>query len=317
MGKIFDALTKSGAAKQAPTARAEHWVDEDQFSAAEVVDLFEEDQHPPGPALPLRAESAGRIPSSKITDQNLEVQYDEDRLNKNLVTFFRPHAFEAEQFKILRTTILHHMPAGALRTIMITSAVPGEGKSFVAANLAASIAQNIKEHVLLMDCDIRKPCLHTRLGYGAGPGLSEYLTDGRPLTSLLLKTAIPKLTLLPAGRSPRNPSELLSSERMFGLIEEAKQRYSDRYIVIDAPPANLTAEAGAIARQVDGILLVIKYGSTPRDLVAGIVETLGKESILGVVLNRITTPLSSYYGYGKYGKYYSKYHPQKRTFFKR
>jgi len=305
LGKIFDALKKSGADKQIPAARG-HRADSAQPMPAEIVDLFEADPQPPRPASPFRDGSSKRSLPSGVAERSFGKRYADDRLHKNLVTFNRPQAFDAEQFKILRTTILHRLSAKAMRTIMVTSALPGEGKSFVSANLAISIAQNIKEHVLLMDCDIRKPCLHTRFGFGREPGLSEYLADGLPLTDLLLKTVVPKLTLLPAGQPTFNPSELLSSERMSGLIEEVRKRYSDRYIMIDAPPTSLTAEGGALARQVDGVLLVIKYGGTPRDMISNLVETLGPDKIFGVVLNRINTPLSSYYGYGKYGKYYSK-----------
>ncbi len=244
MGKIFDALKKSGAGKQTSAARG-HKADGAQPRPAEVVDLFEEDPQPPSPALPISCESTGPALPSEVAGRSLGTRYAADRISKTLVTIFKPHTSDAEQFKILRTRILNRQSAKAIRTILVTSALPGEGKSFVAANLAVSIAQSIKEQVLLIDCDLRQPCLHTLFGFGHEPGLSEYLADGLPLTDLLLKTAVAKLTLLPSGKPAANPSELLSSERMFGLIKEVRQRYSDRYIVIDAPPINLTAEGGA------------------------------------------------------------------------
>ena len=115
-----------------------------------------------------------------------------------------------------------------------------------------------------------------------------------------------KLTVLPGGRAPHNPAELLSSKKMSELLVEVKERYADRYIIIDSPPPQLTAETAAIARQVDGVIVVIKYGSTPKDLVADLVEIIGKEKILGCVLNWFDLKTSSYYGYGKYAKYYRK-----------
>ena len=200
------------------------------------------------------------------------------------------------------------------RSIMVTSAVPGEGKSFVAANLAISIAQSIQEHVLIIDSDMRVPSIHRQFGFDDIPGLSEYLANGTPLSMLLQKTKVDKLSILPAGKPPHNPAELLSSQRMSKLLEEVRERYSDRYIIIDSPPPKLTAEANALARQVDGILLIVKYGSTPRDMVSDLIELLGKEKILGVVFNRVDMRLSNYLAYkryakyGKNGKYYTKYH---------
>ncbi len=146
-------------------------------------------------------------------------------------------------------------------------------------------------------------------GFEDVPGLREHLTRGIPLTSLLLKTEIDKLTILPAGEPPHNPAELLSSKEMMELIGQVSKRYEDRYVIIDSPPPHLTAETKALASRVDGIVIVVGYGRTPRELVEEIVENLGKEKIIGVVLNRFDTQSSRYYGYSKYGKYgkYGRY----------
>jgi exopolysaccharide/PEP-CTERM locus tyrosine autokinase len=214
-----------------------------------------------------------------------------------------PQSIEYEMFKILRGNILFPAEGEPPRSILITSALPSEGKSFVAANLAVSIAQNINEHVLLMDCDIRRPCIHTIFGYSEAPGLTEFLNQRASLTDVLLKTSVKKLTLLPAGNPPKNPAELLSSKEMTSLMDEVKQRYPDRHIIIDSPPPQLTAETNAIARRVDGVILVVKYGRTPRDMVAEMIESIGREKVLGVVMNWFDLRASSYYGYGKYSKY--------------
>jgi protein-tyrosine kinase len=232
--------------------------------------------------------------------------YEHAKINECLVTLLNPDSFEAEQFKILRTNLLFPVSGSPPRTIMVTSAVPGEGKSFVSANLAISIAKGIDEHVLLIDCDIRRPCLHTRFGFDDVRGLSDYLADGASISSVLLKTRLKKLTMLPAGKPYNNPSELLTSERMSALLKEAKKRYKDRYIIIDSPPPKLTAESSAIARQVDGIILVVKYGSTNRELVSDLINIIGKEKILGVIINWFDMRSSPYYEYGKYNKYYTK-----------
>ena len=228
------------------------------------------------------------------------------KFGRNLITMTDPRSFEAEQFKILRTNILFPQSGQPPRVIMVTSAIPGEGKSFVAANLAASIAQNIDDHVLLMDCDLRLPTINQLFGISQPAGLSEYLSGDVDLSTLLIKTGINKLSILPGGNPPKNPAELLSSEQMAMLIKEVKNRYQDRYVILDSAPPRLTSETSAIAKHADGILLVVSYGITERDAVLELVEMLGKDQIIGVVFNRFDLMTSKYYGYGKYNKY-SKY----------
>jgi exopolysaccharide/PEP-CTERM locus tyrosine autokinase len=238
------------------------------------------------------------------------VLYDDNHIDKNMVTLLKPHSFEAEQFKILRTNLLFPSSGRSPRTIMVTSAVPDEGKSLIAANLAVSIAQSIQEYVLLIDCDIRRPCIHTQFGFGDVPGLSDHLSKGIPVSSLILKTIVNKLSILPGGTLLHNPSELVSSQQMSKLLQEVKYRYSDRFIVMDSPPPKLTAEASALSRQVDGVLLVIEYGRTSREMVLDLVNTIGKEKIIGVVFNKLDMRFAHYYGLGKYktySKYYKKY----------
>jgi exopolysaccharide/PEP-CTERM locus tyrosine autokinase len=233
-----------------------------------------------------------------------------NKLDSNLITIFSPQSFVAEQFRMLRTQLLFPISGNRPRSIMVTSALPGEGKSFISANLAASLAQNINEHVLAIDCDIRRPTVHKCFGLGDGPGLSDYLSGNILLSSLLHGTVVDKLKILPGGSPVKNPAELLSSRKMTDLFHELTSRYGDRYLIIDSPPPKLTSETKVISRHVDGILLVVKYRSTPRKLVADITETLGKEKILGVVFNMCDFKSTSY-NYGKYGKY-SKYYESGR-----
>jgi len=222
-------------------------------------------------------------------------------VDASLVTVTRPHSAEAEQFRQLKNTILFPEKGEPPRTIMVTSASPSEGKSFVSSNLAVSIAQSIDEYVLLMDCDLRKPSIHSRFGYSEIDGLSEYLSSAKPLSSLLVKTFLDKLTILPGGTIPSNPSELLSSEQMRRLLHEVRLRYSDRYIIIDTPPPSMTSETNALARQVDAVIIVIREGMTRVKDVQNIIDIYGKEKIFGVVKN-FSKPKSRYgYAYEKYG----------------
>ena len=118
--------------------------------------------------------------------------------------------------------------------LLVTSALPGEGKSFVASNLALTIAQNIDKHVLLIDCDMRRPTVHRIFGYENLPGLSNYLLGDATLPELLIRTGNNHLSILPGGPAPSNPAELVSSNRMLALLREVRSRYDDRYIIIDS-----------------------------------------------------------------------------------
>lgn len=221
-------------------------------------------------------------------------------IDRTLVTYHQPRSNEAEQFKILRTNLLYPVSGSPPRTILVTSAAPGDGKSFAASNLAVSIAMNINRHVLLIDADLRKPDLHRRFGFGEVPGLGDYLARGVPLPRLLQKTAVEKLTLLPAGTPPENPSELVSSERMAGLLAEVAGRYQDRLIVVDAPPLAIAAESGVLARQVDGILVVIRHRRTRREELKNLLSRVQEEKLLGCFINGIEKRSMRYYGYYPY-----------------
>ncbi len=278
MGKIHDALTKSDKENKAATVT-------EKPSTFKVYD---------------------RKDKKKESSDVIRTIFKKKDVDKNIVSLLEPQSFEAEQFKHLRTNILFPVSGKPPRSIMVTSSVPGEGKSFVASNLAVSIAQNIDQHVLLMDCDLRKATVHKNFGFDEVDGLSEYLSQKTPLSSLLLKTDINKMTILPGGKPPNNPAEIMSSTKMSDLLKEVKTRYNDRYIIIDSPPPHLTSETSVIARQVDGILLVVKAGSTKRELVEELLEMMGKEKVLGVVLNWFDINSIKNYGYNKHSMYGKK-----------
>lgn len=231
-------------------------------------------------------------------------------LDPSIVAYLKPHSQEAEQFRLLKTSILFPDGGDSPRTILVTSAAPGEGKSFIAANLAACMAMSIDEYVLLIDCDLRRPSVHKLFGFPDDtPGLTEYLTKDAPLSGLLQKTEVNKLTLLLCGIPPLNPYELVSSEQMRKLIREVKSRYSDRYIIIDSPPPYITAETNALAKLVDAIIIVVKTGETKKEAVQDLVDTYGKKKILGVVKNFAEKSLGHHYKYAYgYGYNYKKKH---------
>ena len=310
MGKFFEALKKSdeGHVAPKPVEIADSEMDDIKHTSAITDDDSLRSVQPDlEKSAPLDA-GPDLVPTEISTPKPepyvARPVYTHHALDKNLVAHHNPQSFEAEQFRMLRTNIM--FPAEGKpspRTILVTSALPGEGKSFVSSNLALTIAQNIDKHVLLIDCDMRRPTVHKLFGYENVPGLSNYLTGERALQDLLIKTGNNHLSILPGGPVPPNPAELLSSNRMLALLREVRARYDDRYIIIDSPPPHLTAESKALAQFVDGIILVLKLGQTDRNLVSELVGKFQKEKILGVVANWLNRRSTVFYGSGKYTKY--------------
>ena len=209
-----------------------------------------------------------------------------------------------EIFKTLRSQILHPLDGRKVpKSIMVASSVPKEGKSFLTANLGISIANGMDQHCLLVDCDLRHPTLARSLGIETKYGLVNYLRDQVDLAGLIVKTSIPKLSILPSGNKPNNPAELLSSSRMHTFIKEVSNRYEDRVIIFDSPPMLMAAESLVLAGQVDAIILVVRRGRAKKHEVEKFITTVDKNKILGIVFN---DHISNYldksvveaYGYG-------------------
>jgi capsular exopolysaccharide synthesis family protein len=219
----------------------------------------------------------------------------EDRSTYGAGTYIAgPNTIAAEEFRKLRTLIFHTSRSKPMRTLLVTSAAPGEGKSTVAINLALAIALGVKERALLVDCDLRNPHKNPLLKGNTTPGLSDYLTDKLKPEDLTVKTETPKLSVLPSGSRTLNAAELLGSEEMRNLIETLKVQDAHRYIIIDSPPIIVTTEPVILSEMVDGIILVVLAAKTPRDLVQRAIESIEKEKILGIVLNQIKPEPSSY-----------------------
>jgi protein-tyrosine kinase len=225
--------------------------------------------------------------------------------------FFESGSLAAEQFRKLRTYLLKLQP---LNTIMVTSALQGEGKTFVSANLAVGIAFDLHMHALLVECDMRNPSVGKQFGLSNGKGLSDYLTGSESMPDLITSTKIEKLNVIQGGRIPMNPAELIGSKKMEAMIEEIKSRYEDRFIIFDTTPILATAEPEIMAKWVDGIILVVKAGATPRETVQQAINILGKEKLLGIILNNVGFKSSGLFKryFGSNGYYHSYgYRPPK------
>ena len=226
----------------------------------------------------------------------------EQRFSDSLIMLSSPDSADAETFKVLRGQILFPKDRKVPRSMLVTSTFPAEGKSYVAANLAATLALSIDEYVLLVDTDLRRPRLHRMFGYSKVQGLHEYLLGGCKLEELVLKSGIDKLSILPAGKPPRNPTELLSSSMMVKFLDEVKERYQDRFVIIDSPPSNVATEGKFLAQYVDGIIFVVMANKTPRKDIEKAIDNLGRDKILGIVFNGYEQVRKNYYRY--YDRYY-------------
>ena len=192
----------------------------------------------------------------------------------------------AESFRVLRSKILLPQDGRpAPKTIMVTSALPQEGKTFVSANLGIALAQGLDQHSLIVDCDLRAPSLAQHFGIPFERGLVDYLKGSKELPTLLQKTSLAKLSILASGLPPGNPAELLGSARMQNLVEEMASRYPDRYVIFDTPPLQVASETKVLSRAVDGVVLVVRQGLSSRTLIDRFISDIGKEKIIGVIFN--------------------------------
>jgi len=214
-------------------------------------------------------------------------------LKKNKVISFFKESAAADQIKILRTQVLNRLKEIGGNSLLVTSANPGEGKTFTSINLGVSIAQELDRTVLLVDADLRHPSIHHYdfandfFGVEISKGLSDYLLGQVEIQDVLLNPGVPKLSILPAGHSLPNSAEVLGSPRMELLVEEMKKRYSaDRILIFDSPSVLTCTDAVVLSRFVDGILVVVEEEkTTPNDLRRAM-ELLNNKPVLGTVLNK-------------------------------
>ena len=203
-----------------------------------------------------------------------------------------------EEYNKLRSTIIALTKGEKFHnTIMVTSTVSEEGKSMTALNLAISLAKEQDHTVLLVDTDLRRPSVHKYLDIEPEIGLVHCLRDNVPLENALIKTGVGKLVILPAGEAVKDPVDMLSSNRMRGIIKELKERYPERYVIFDTPPAMPFADAGVLANMVDATLYVVREGKAKIEDVHKVIDDFKQHNLLGVVYNDAHTLLKrqSYY----------------------
>jgi protein-tyrosine kinase len=204
-------------------------------------------------------------------------------LNPLLVAGLAPKSLAAEQYRSLRTRLAQMEGSSGLRTVLITSPQKGEGKSVTASNLALTMAQELQRRVVLVEADLRKPSLQHLFGLPPRPGLAEYLTGAAELQDVMQFVPEHNLTLLTAGTAPLNPAELLGSTAMRRLLDHLRTRF-DR-VILDTPPVLPLADVAILAPLVDGSLIVVRAGVTPKPAIENALRAFDSSRLLGVVLN--------------------------------
>jgi protein-tyrosine kinase len=203
-----------------------------------------------------------------------------------------------EQYRRLAATLHHAQASHGLKVVMVTSALVGEGKTLTASNLALTLSESYKKNVLLIDGDLRRPALHTLFRVESSPGLSEGLTASDD-QRLAVRQISPRLGVLTAGRPSADPIASLTSTRMQRVVEEAREAFD--WVIIDTPPVALLPDTNLLVSIADGALLVVRAGSTPWDLAQRAVNAVGRDRVLGVVLNHAEEPSkATSYAYDAY-----------------
>lgn len=225
--------------------------------------------------------------------------------SKGFVTPDAARTRVADEFRVLKRPLIENLGgnvAGRVERanrIMITSALPGEGKSFTALNLALSMASEMDSTVLLIDADVVQQSVGALLDVADRPGLMDVLSSpGVDLGDALIRTSIPKLVVLPAGRAHPQATEFLASQAMARLVDQMATRYPDRILIFDSPPLVVTTEARVLATHMGQIVLVVEADRTTRGALASAVSALESCPVVMTVLNKATSNALGGYGYG-------------------
>jgi len=303
MSRIHEALKKSAQEKSTQqVAGSETGVGE---AAGEIRRSVTWASEVGLPVIPPRIVTAGhQAMPLRYEELVLRCAHPEWRLDPLNSVFQNPkigHSV-AERFRTLRSRLYQIAATRTLRRLLVTSSVAGEGKTFVASNLAQSIVQQPDLRILLVDADMRASRLHATLSAPSGPGLSDYLRGEADEFEVIQKGMEENLCLIPGGSQVSNPSELLLSERMKHLLDLLTPIFD--WVIIDSPPAMPVHDASILAGLVDGVLLVVQAGSTHVAIAEKVATEFQGKKLLGMVLNQVEKVDS-------YGHYYYSYQAER------
>lgn len=275
-------------------------------AGVEVPQLPQSSQSPPLQQPAAMAPDAAAARTVDVpTPQSRLVELDLGTLEaQGIVTPHGPRTATADQFRVIkRPLIANAMGKGASQIkhgnlIMLTSALPGEGKSFTSINLAMSIATELDNTVMLVDADVARPSVLRMMGLAPSPGLLDVLEGEATVPDVLLRTNVDKLTLLPSGTPHPRATELLASDAMRDLLDDMANRYPDRIIIFDSPPLLLTTESRVLASHMGQIVVVVNAGRTLQADVQHALSTIEACPVKLLVLNKVRGSGSGAYGRG-------------------
>ena len=308
----LEELRRSGIAVPGSGAQGSHDAKASPTESvpARVARLLEQGKLPPGEGLRTPNRPALRdvspVPSSKPSRESRRVDIDLARLAAmGYLTPETPRAQIADEFRVIKRPLLGNVhgksapPMVRANLIMVTSSLPGEGKTFVSINLAISLAMELDKTVLLVDADVSRPTVLKRLGLPHSEGLLDVLTDpSLQVSDVLMRTNIDKLTILPSGKANGRATELLASDAMDRLLNELATRYSDRIVVFDAPPLLPSTESRVLATYMGQVVVVVEADRTPQKSLNQALATIESCPIVLPLLNKISrSEVGSYYGY--------------------
>ena len=255
----------------------------------------------PPSELPEKIKVGEKLPANDwrppVYSDSASIELNTKILLANRCICIEPESAEIDCYKVLRTKIQQMTRSNGWNTVMITSPRPGEGKTLTSINLALTFSRAFNQTVLLVDSDLRHQNVHRVLGFKSDSGLIDYLEQDKPLKEFIIWPGVDKLTLISGGRTIQNSTELLGSPKMKAVIEEMKSRYDDRYILFDAAPVLIGADALALAPLVDCIIMVVEEGRTSTKDVQKALEMIPREKFLGFVLNRQSKAVTEEYSY--------------------
>jgi len=236
-----------------------------------------------------------------------------DGFSGDLVALHAPKSTASESFRGIRTGVLFSSADKSPQVILVSSSGPGEGKTVCASNLAVTMAQ-AGTRVVLLDCDMRRPRQHKLFNISREVGVSNVLVGSNTLAEALVADVIPNLDVIPCGPIPPNPSEIIGSNKMKDLIAALRKDYAR--IIIDSPPVTAVTDSVVLAQAADGVIVVIRAGDTPRQIVLGGIFHLKalNAPILGAILNGVRTGKDSYYYYQYYYYYYGEDGDRRKRF---
>lgn len=224
-----------------------------------------------------------------------------------LVNPSQPHEEPGEEFRTLRTRLNHLQTVQPLRTLVVTSASPAEGKSFTAANLALTQAQLVGKRIVLTDFDFRRPTVDKLFRIPPAPGITDYLRGQAPLGQVIRKVEGSSLYVMTAGQSVPNPLELLNLKECRSLMLALRDAFD--WVIVDSPPLLFAADGNLLATMCDGTMLVVRIGSTTFDAVARALQSLCENNVLGIVVNGARRGEL----YSKYTYYHDYYSPRSES----